>query len=396
MSRSGCPGVPYPDISPRYASLDLWRGLAALLVLVHHAVFLGPASLDDVRNLDPLSSMIVSVGARLWIGVPIFFVISGYCISAAADNHRRHGSALKTYFVRRFRRIFPPYWAVLAATALLVAIADVVVDGGIVRHSSLLRPWWFSPSQWLGSITLTELWRFHIIGGPKGLFLGHAWTLCYEEQFYAVCGALLFISGRRFFAGATAVTLCVLLAAAVGTRVPLPIDGFFFDGAWLQFALGILLYWSLNYGARAHRRLAALVFVAIIGWAGSYGAALLDVQKNAGQQFLVAASFSLAGLWLRPLDRQIYELSVLRPLRSCGLMCYSLYLVHLPVINLMRGGLGAAAIDTRQIPALLSLAIYGAPSLLLAWQFHRLIERRFLNSRPAVTPSISVTSRVLA
>ena len=51
----------------------------------------------------------------MWAGVPIFFVISGYCISATADSARRKGLPARTYFWRRFRRIFPPYWIFLMA-----------------------------------------------------------------------------------------------------------------------------------------------------------------------------------------------------------------------------------------------------------------------------------------
>jgi peptidoglycan/LPS O-acetylase OafA/YrhL len=175
----------------RYDSLDIWRGVACLLVLVNHAVSYQLNSAVPARTIDHVYAAIATVAARFWIGVPIFFVISGYCISAAADSRRRKGAALSTYFFRRFRRIFPPYWAVLGATVLLVGAGDVAFGGGLIRNSGFLRPWWYSPAQWFGSITLTEIWRSHVFGGQKGLILGHAWTLCYEEQFYAVCGALL-------------------------------------------------------------------------------------------------------------------------------------------------------------------------------------------------------------
>ena len=82
-----------------------WIGpvLACLLVVFYHCVFYAQPEKphDDAFGL----MTVMRVG---WLGVPMFFVISGYCISATADNSRRKGHGLRQYFWRRFRRIFPP------------------------------------------------------------------------------------------------------------------------------------------------------------------------------------------------------------------------------------------------------------------------------------------------
>lgn len=366
--------------APRYDSLDMWRGAACLLVLVNHAVTyqLPPGRLPD--GVEQWYVAAAAVAARLWAGVPIFFVISGYCISATADNQRRRGTPVSTYFVRRFRRIFPPYWIVLFGTAALIAVSDVAL-GGRMSASGLLRPWWYSPAQWLGSVTLTETWRFHLFGGQKALVLGHAWTLCYEEQFYAVCGLLLLLCPRRFFAGAAAVTgavVVVALAAAYLGREG-QIDGFFFDGRWVQFALGILLYYVLNYAGAGDFWLAVTTFAGVVAAAAAQGPALLDPTKNVAQEFLIAGLFGLAALALRPLDGRLMTTAALKPLRLCGAMCYSLYLVHLPVTNLLRASLAASGVDVNTLPPFVSLPVYGLPSIVIAWWFHVLIERRFMN-----------------
>ncbi|HXN41580.1 MAG TPA: hypothetical protein VN918_07325, partial [Myxococcaceae bacterium] len=62
---------PYPR---RYASLDAWRGIASLLVLVWHRYWLR----------TPITN-------GFWLGVQLFFVISGYCIAAAVDNSLEQG-----------------------------------------------------------------------------------------------------------------------------------------------------------------------------------------------------------------------------------------------------------------------------------------------------------------
>jgi peptidoglycan/LPS O-acetylase OafA/YrhL len=365
--------------APRYASLDLWRGVACLMVLVNHAVsFRGVARPSD-GLMQHVNVAISALSQRMWIGVPIFFVISGYCITAALDSHRRKQRSVAEYFLRRFRRIFPPYWVVLIATASIAGVLDVVFSGAVSRNG-LFRPWWFSASQWFGSFTLTEIWRAHIFGSAKALYLGQAWTLCYEEQFYAVSGALLLLCPRRLFSGAVGVSGAVALVALAAPRLNLPVDGFFFDGNWLQFSLGILLYYVVNYGSTMARTLAGIVFALVIVAAASYGAALLNTEKNQAQVYLVAGGFSLVALWLQKFDARLMEAPILGPLRSCGLMCYSLYLVHMPVAMLILAGFRAAGIAPESLSPFISLPVCAIPALWLSWQFHLTVERRFMRA----------------
>src|SRR5947209_8469455 len=112
---------------PRYLSLDIWRGLACLLVLVHHSTFYKATGANFKGLLATASAWLETVAARLWIGVPLFFVISGYCIAATADSSRRRPHAIGNYFIRRFRRIYPPYWILLALTIAVVLLIDLAL-----------------------------------------------------------------------------------------------------------------------------------------------------------------------------------------------------------------------------------------------------------------------------
>ena len=372
--------------STRYESLDLWRGFACLLVLLNHSVWYsrsGPA----LSALDVTYDVTSSIAARLWMGVPIFFVISGYCITATAVSHAGGRRPVRHYFYKRLRRIFPPYWVVLIGYAIVVGVADLALDGGLTEVSQILRPWWYSVWQWIGSITLTEIWRWHLIGGQQALVLGHAWTLCYEEQFYAVTGVLLLFGPKRYFHYAGAVTLVVAVVMAVGTYRNWPIGGYFFDGSWLQFAMGVLLFHALNRSQSKGRILSATCLVAAIVLAMSVGPAdLLSRDKTTAQAFLVAGVFALAALLLHRWDERIAEAPALSGIRRCGLMCYSLYLVHLPVILLMRAGLDVAGVDTARLSPFVSIPVCGAMSLWLSWQFHVFVERRFMTLRQRTAP----------
>jgi peptidoglycan/LPS O-acetylase OafA/YrhL len=330
---------------------------------------------------------IAGVAARGWIGVPIFFVISGYCIAAAVDNHRRSpGRSLRSYFTRRLRRIYPPYWAVLLGTMAVVALVDVGVPGApITRAGTFLRPWWYDARQWIGSLTLTEVWLYHVVRGQKALILGHAWTLCYEEQFYIVSGVLLWLAPRRFFLGAAGVTVAVVAIWAASTSMHIDIDGFFFDGSWLQFWMGIALFHALNYGTRVMRAWTLAAFVAVAAIAASDPTRLLSPDKNVWETFFVAGAFAALALLLFPWDGTIDAEPGLSVFRTCGVMCYSLYLVHLPIVNLLRTVFYWYGVTPRPI---VSLMVCVPISLVLAWQFHVRVERRFLNrpSAPERTP----------
>jgi peptidoglycan/LPS O-acetylase OafA/YrhL len=97
------------------------------------------------------------------------------------------------------------------------------------------------PSQWVGNFTLTETWRHHLFGRGRAHFVGQSWTLCYEEQFYAVVGLILLVARRHIFAAAVFDTALSTAAQIAAPRIGWSVRGFFFDGSWLMFASGILV-----------------------------------------------------------------------------------------------------------------------------------------------------------
>lgn len=116
--------------SPRYESLDLWRGVACLMVVIYHSDYYLAESTGT--NQWPAVSAIL---ARFWIGVPMFFVISGYCISAAADSERSRLRGTMSYFKRRFRRIFPPLLDGLFPANGCCGHRRTVSSGAVCRRS---------------------------------------------------------------------------------------------------------------------------------------------------------------------------------------------------------------------------------------------------------------------
>ncbi len=370
----------------RFESLDHWRGLACLLVVIYHSTII------YLATAPPAASGWAHAAAEFThhfnVGVALFFVISGYCIAAAADNARRKNSSTGQYFVRRFRRIYPPYWIVVVCSIALFFVFDYGWTHPLLSTEpwAQYRPWWYSPSQWFGNLTLTETWREHLFGGIRGHFPGQAWTLCYEEQFYFVTGMALLFARRRFFEAMALVSIATAGVSYVAAATGAAVGGFFFDGSWLLFAAGVAAFYRIHYA----RGVAVAVMDAVL-WLMVPLALIVRVPIYGA---IVGFVFAAALPWLYRFDAPVSSAASLTPLLRCGQMCYSLYLVHqIPVkgvtMLLFRMGVHGAA-STLLIATPAAVAV----SVALGWTFHVLVERRFLNARTSTVPQQQVFARM--
>jgi peptidoglycan/LPS O-acetylase OafA/YrhL len=308
--------------------------------------------------------------------VPLFFVISGYCICASVDAARQRRTGAGEYFWRRFRRIYPPYWCFVLLTVAAVILTEDVLCPGLFTDGNhpFPHPRDLSGWQWFGGLTLTETWRPHLVGGATGHFALHAWTLCYEEQFYAVTGLILLLAPRRLFQvfGLLSVVILVLKHVSAWCGFAGALGGFFFDGRWLVFAAGALVHYQVSRGSRLVTFLTRLTLLLGVAYA-------LRTPSDIDHGELCAFSFALLISVLHPFDRRLAALRVLRPLMFCGTMCYSVYLIHYPLVKPISHALSLAGLDGPVATVVLTLPLCLAVSLVAAWLFHRLVERRFLN-----------------
>jgi peptidoglycan/LPS O-acetylase OafA/YrhL len=363
--------------SPRYESLTAWRGLACLLVVVFHSVCAGYGLSfpDGPGALSPL----LEVVKRFWVGVPLFFVISGYCVTASADAARCRGNPGVRFFYRRFHRIFPPYWIWLGSMAVGVWVTESLRPG-FFGDAHVPNPAGFGAWQWLGNLTLTETWRWHLTHGVESTLLSQSWTLCYEEQFYAVVGLALVLCRSWFFAALAAISGVVLAGAWLLPEWGFSPAGLFLDGKWLMFAAGALVYYAVNY-ARAIRPVwfCAPLIGGLLWGAAPPGQLMLARINEPNQTYFFAFAFALLLLWLHSHDAAISRHRVLRPLFYCGQMCYSLYLVHWPALIAVSWAVNRMELRNPLLVFLLGVLGGLAFALGLARLFHRLVERRFWN-----------------
>jgi peptidoglycan/LPS O-acetylase OafA/YrhL len=350
--------------------------VACLSVVVYHAGFaLGRDEVVGVASAGWVRWGIVAGLRLLSMGVPLFFVISGYCIAASADSSCRRGLSSWSFLRRRFRRIYPPYWMALLGVVALTLGLDAAGLGRWHRDVShalrLGSPGAMGWSQWVGNLTLTETWRPLAWGvADHEPYTRVAWTLCYEEQFYFACFVMLWLAPRRL-----GLALAGLSAAAMALRVWAwragalgRLDGTF-PMLWHEFAVGLVVYWRLNV---ARGRAA--------GWIVAIGLAALAVigMRWGMRQTAGAGVFGLVLIALRRFDGLAESRSWIRFLGACGRRCYSIYLAHLPVCTVSVAcllELGLTGFWTR------TLVLVPAVSLLATaagWAFFALVETHFL------------------
>jgi peptidoglycan/LPS O-acetylase OafA/YrhL len=151
----------------RIGTLDGWRGLAIALVLMEHA---GREHFPD-QTWAQLGNL----------GVDIFFVLSGYIITARLLMERDSSGTinLKTFYVRRAFRILP----------LVLVYLSVIFGLSLFLNTDV------KVSEMLGALFFFRNYQF--AAHPGGIYTSHFWSLSIEEHFYLFWPVLLLKSGNR-------------------------------------------------------------------------------------------------------------------------------------------------------------------------------------------------------
>lgn len=339
----------------RFLFVDGLRGLAALSVVLFH--FLDAVNQTAQPWIWPALERLFSYG---YLGVDVFFVISGFVIPFSVRNAEPTPGFLLRFGVRRSIRLDPPYWF----TILLELCA--------IKLGLMLFPALGTPFPSLEQILTHFVYAQEILG--HGSIVAIFWTLCYEVQFYLVfVGALVM---ARSLAGSAGPRVASVLMTGLGaaafllsvtiffTPVDTPLHGLFID-RWYQFFLGYLAMRCYLEQRISPGFIAASVLIL----AGSL--AYLESAADNGLSALCIA-------WLLVAAARRHKMSVwlARPVSQfMGRISYSLYLVH-PVIGWrlikLLHELNGAPFTAAQ--AWLALAAGVAASVASAWLMYRLIE----------------------
>ena len=350
----------------RLAGLDGIRGLAALFVVINH-IFLRAFPGYPVDNAPAWAAWFIY--GRF--AVVVFIVLSGFSLALSPARHGWRLDSIRTFAVRRARRILPAYWAALAFSIAIAWLVAPPPGEGLPGSRSAI---------------VNGLLVQNIVGAPSPN--RSLWTMAVEAQLYLVF-PLLLLTVRRYcgLAMVAAVTLVVAAVGIVGPHVP-RLDTFVIQSApdlAALFAIGIMAAGIVG-ASRARRSwpwgwfaLAAAVPVfAVIWWRGSVWTLghlfWVDLAFGPAIALLLAA---LATGRPKPLLRVLDS----RPLRSLGMSSYSLYLIHGPVVIVVYEKFVAERFR-HGVPAFLLTAALVVPiTIALSKLFAAAFERPFLRRR---------------
>ena len=182
----------------RFSLLEPMRGIAALWVFAFHYEFS-----NTITKSTPWLHSIFKAGS---LGVPMFFVISGFCLGAAASQTKPTRQGIVEFTKRRFFRIFPPFWcSIVVAAALPFALESLSsLRTGVYIHPSAAIPsngfLNYDMVDWILVGSLGQVFRAipdaATLQSKFSSINAVYWTLAIEVQFYIVVA--IGILTRRF------------------------------------------------------------------------------------------------------------------------------------------------------------------------------------------------------
>ncbi len=279
--------------------------------------------------------------SMLWVGVDLFFVLSGFLITNILLETRDSSQYFKAFYGRRFLRIFPLYYGFLIVLYVLLPLLGTPLTLGL----KTVEPW-----EW--SYTANIYAGFH--QGPD-LNINHFWTLSIEEQFYLIWPlVVLLIKKERSLAIGVGITI-LLLPLLRGLFL---ISGFSSDFIY-TFTLchmdGLLMgaFLSLLYRSPAFTTLTArhsslktldriligiisFLFLVYCGFVGNHEFVFSFSEWSKFMQCISIGLLSLpfAYIVFRSIcsDNNIFQrITNVGFMRSAGKYSYALYVLHVPV-----------------------------------------------------------------
>jgi peptidoglycan/LPS O-acetylase OafA/YrhL len=327
--------------------------------------------IDGLRALAVLPVILFHAGLSLFsggfIGVDVFFVISGYLIASLILEELEQGQfSLRRFYMRRARRILPALMALILATIPFAYL--------------WLLPWQYedyaqSLLAVMGFVSNILFWResgyFAADSLEKPLL--HTWSLAVEEQFYLAIPILLVLLWRvrrHRLVAITMVAACFSLALCDYASRAMPAANFYLipTRAW-ELLVGVLCAVWQRFNGRLENSAASLLGLAMI----AYAVFAFDDQMRLPSVYTLVPVLgaALVLLFAHGSARGAQILSW-RPLVGLGLISYSVYLWHHPLIAFARIR-GAAGMEAQTIGMLIGLSLaLGA----LSWRF---IEQPFRN-----------------
>ena len=333
--------------------------------------------LDGIRGIAIALVVCKHIGVLSggFIGVDIFFVLSGFLITTLLLQERRSTGTVNfgAFYRRRVRRLLP---------ALLIALPLGWVAATVYPHHLTDWPYWLGA---LGALGYVSNW-LQVAGHDHLRTLAHTWSLAVEEQFYLVWPAALFallrrrMHERRVLIAVAGVVVTSVLYLTVVKRVD-PGHNLYVStisrAGELLLGAGLCVLWR-------HRRVPRLLssWYAFVAVAAGLGWLAWTVTVYTGWMYSWAGIYlgALAGVVLvatvmeRP-ESWPARLLTVSPLRYTGRISYGMYLYNYPLSF-------ALSAEVTGLGKFSSAALIAAATWAAAAASYHLVEQPILNAKP--------------
>jgi peptidoglycan/LPS O-acetylase OafA/YrhL len=279
----------------RIDHIDGLRGVAIGSVALFHAFARWP-------DLVPYGSRYADYFGYGWLGVELFFLISGFVILMTLERSRSFGD----FMIRRWLRLFPAM-LICSAIIFLTAPAFPYRPTGAPRLADIVPGITFIDNRWL-----------ELIGGPNRTLEGSFWSLFVEMKFYIGFGLAYFLAGRTFaIAGLVLIFILYPLTQALGLGAA-HYALYLLDAPYMAwFASGALFYLSTKAGD--WRLMAAAIAVGVLAAFG----------ELPGQGVVPLPALIVVGLFTIVLTVPTVQRTLTTPpIMFLGAISYPLYLLH--------------------------------------------------------------------
>jgi peptidoglycan/LPS O-acetylase OafA/YrhL len=370
-----------PAATRQIPALDGIRGLAIIWVILHNAT---DEAFGPPHGLFKLLAVFTHSG---WIGVQLFFALSGFLITAGLLESQGEPHYFRNFYAKRALRILPLYY-----TVLLVVL--VILPRIVTLHAPYSNDG--QASLWLFTVNVTHV-------APYGF--AHFWSLAVEEQFYLFWPLVVcWLSPRPLLAVCLWTALGALLLrcalAAYGadwwtlyTATPCRMDALALGGA----GACVMRLPALREGMKG-RLTAVSVFALVLFLAGIPLTHNYDRTGLMGETLgysllaLCSAAFVTASALPRPAARTwVTSFLAWAPLRSCGKYSYAMYIFH-GLLHKLVGEPWLFARFGEPLPARV-VFIYAAALILVSYVLgfcsYQLLEKHFLRLKQYLNPAQS-------
>ncbi len=342
--------------------IDGLRFVAIATVFVVHVIANTVSTFPGSESSSWLKDNYVNL-AR---GVELFFVISGFVIAMPFMKHVVAGAgrvSLREFYVRRLTRLEPPFLLAMLLTYLALVA---------VHHSSAVA---LLP-HFLATCTYTHVMLY----GSKSTIAFITWSLEIEIQFYLIAPLLMMLLGHRPWIRRAALTALALTSLGIQTVIVVshPVLATSLIGYLPFFIAGILVCdFGISNGFWVNRRSRAWDIVGVVALLAAYW---IPVSRIASRGLMPI----LFGLCVLAAFRgeALAKMLALPAFTTIGGMCYTIYLLHVPVIYLFAHA-SRHAYFGHQLAANagIQVLLFVVPVLLVSCVFFLCVEKPCMNKR---------------